>query len=201
MFMQWSQILEDHLHSRFGESPDRNLICEKYSWVSDIHAKARKILSPDRLSSQPPQEIYHSLAGLALPGVPFRLTRIGKANDAARIGEAVVKLLTEPGNFEQKYRAAKIPQTGVVTLTEILCLAKPGRFALRNTAFTRSLARVIPLYTAQALKELSYEDYLDYCRELARIQERYLAGAGLEDWAREHRFLLLYAILACKQGG
>jgi len=142
-----------------------------------------------------PPAVYARLRTLSVPRCPIRITNLGRENQAAGVADALLRLLETPGEFEEKYRAAKIPQAGVVTITEILCVAKPMRFVLRNTRFTKALAKVIPFYTPRGLDELAYEDFLTLCRELARVLETALAAVGLGDWARTHRFLLLYAVL------
>ena len=79
----------------------------------------------------------------------------------------------------------------MVTLTELLCVARPLRFICRNTLFTRALAKIIPLYSAKALEELPYAEFLDICREPLRIMEQAPGVPG--QWAKEYRYLLLYA--------
>jgi hypothetical protein len=64
---------------------------------------------------------------------------------------------------------------------------------------TRALAKVVPLYPRKALEELAYEDYLDICAELAKVLQEYLTPVGLGEWAKEHRYLLLYAMLTEKR--
>lgn len=194
----WRDLFVDFLKERFGEVPEAGSFQERFSWVSEGHARARTLLTPETLQSMPPEEVYACLKSLAVPACPIRLTNLGKVNEAAGVVEMLVKLLTVPGNFREKYRAAKIPQTGVVTITELLSVAKPMRFVLRNAMMTRALAKVVPLYQRRELEELSYEDFMDICSELAKVLQEYLTPAGLAEWAKEHRYLLLYAVLTAE---
>ncbi len=174
---------------------DREGFLARYGWVEEAARTARALLSKENLATMPAHEIYAALDAIKLPHCQIRMTNLGRVNAAEEVVLGIAALLSQPGDFAQKYRAGKIPQAGVVTLSSILTLAQPGRFALRNAAFTKALAKQIPLYTARALDELGYEEYLDLCRELARVLEKSLKPFGLEEWGVGHRFLLLYAVL------
>jgi len=194
----WSDLFLGFLRRELGEAPDGAAVSERYRWVSDLHARAREALRPETLRALPEHGIYACLESLSIPGCAVRMTNLGRTNDARRVAESILVLMETPGGFEAKFRAAKVPQAGVVTLTQILCAAKPMRFFVRNAAFTRAAATVIPLYPRKALEELAYDDFLDLVAELARLLEAHLAPAGLAAWAREHRYLLLYAVLTGK---
>lgn len=191
----WSDAVRRFLAGRYGDPPDPDAVRERAGWVEPHHARARERLTPEALAAEPPGAVYAKLRELALPGAPVNLVKLGKANEAERIVESLRRLVETKGDLAAKMRAAKIPQAGIVTLTELLTAAKPQRFCIRNTGFTRALAQVVPLYTRRALDELAYEDFLDICRELAKATEAWLAPAGLGEWARTHRFLVLYALL------
>ncbi len=191
----WSDAFQRFLDARLGSAPERNQVTARFQWVEDLHRESRDILSLEALRQMPPPEVYARLKALSVPRCPIRLTNLGRVNDAERVKESLIRLLETPGNFAEKYKAAKFPQAGVVTLTEILCVVKPMRFILRNAMFTKELAKVVPLYTRRGLQELPYEEFLDICRELARITQQHLIPAGLADWAKTHRFLLLFAVL------
>lgn len=191
----WGDLYRGLLVRKLGAVPDGAAARERYAWVERLHGLARELLEPARLRELPAAEVYAGIKALAVPQCHIRPTNLGRENQASDVVEMLLKLLETPGDFAQKYRAAKVPQAGVVTITELLCLAKPQRFAIRNAAFTRAVAKAIPFYTRRAVEELVYEDFLDFCRELAKVQEAYFAAAGLGEWALAHRFLLLYAIL------
>jgi hypothetical protein len=191
----WSALFRDFLETRFAGLPDADAIREEFAWVTDLHELARERLDPQALEAMEPGEVYGLLKSLSVPGCPIRISNLGRTNEAPQVTEALVHLLRTPGDLRQKFRAGKIPQAGVVTLSEILCIAKPHRFILRNTALSRALAKVVPFYSRRALEELAYEEFLDICRELAKVQETFLSPMELGQWARDHRFLLLYAVL------
>ncbi len=199
--MNWSDDFRRFLHKQWGATPDAEALQEQYAWVTELHLKARELLAPAALRAFSPPEVYQRLLTLSVPRCPIRVANLGRENQASEIVEALVRLMETPGGFEAKFAAAKIRQTGVVTLTELLCVAKPVRFMLRNTRLTRAAARVIPLYTARGLNEIEYEDFLDLCRELARLLEETCSTVGLGDWAKTHRFLLLYAVLTGETSG
>ena len=63
------------------------------------------------------------------------MTNLGRVNQASDVVDGIRALLAEPGDFAVKYRAGKIPQAGVVTLTfsgdmalrlEVECLEVDG---------------------------------------------------------------------------
>jgi hypothetical protein len=191
----WTDDFNLMLRKKLGDNPSREELQNRYGWVGELHRQARELLEPEILREIPPQEIYSRLQSLSMPQCQIKMTNLGRMNDAEKIRDSIVTLITTKGNFAEKYRAAKFPQAGVVTITEILCIAKPMRFMLRNTAFTRGLAKVTPFYTKKALDELSYEELYDICFELAKVQQEFFRPVGLENWAKEHRFLLMYAIL------
>lgn len=190
----WSEMFERHLDKLLA-GLDREAFLARYGWVGEYAARAAGALSPESLAALPAHEIYATLDSLRLPKCQVRMTNLGRVNQASEVIMGIGQLLSKPGDFAQKYRAGKIPQAGIVTLTQILTLARPHRFAVRNAPFTKALAKHIPFYSARALDELGYEEFLDLCRELARVAEKKLAALGLGDWAVEHRFLLLYALL------
>lgn len=194
----WIDPLLQMLQQRFGIVPDAKAFLQRFQWVDDLYEKGRVLLHPDVLEAMPPQEVYARLRELSVPDCPIRVTNLGRTNDAEGVKDALLRLLRTPGNFEEKYRAAKIPQTGVVTITELLCVARPMRFVLRNTAFTKAMAKVVPFYNARGLDELPYPEFLDFCTELAKAVKAYLEPVGLGAWADERRFLLLYAVLTAK---
>ncbi len=191
----WSDLFLSQLTQTFGQAPDAKEILQRFAWVDELYATGKELLIPETLEEMPAHEVYEKLRQLSFPGCPIRITNLGRMNNAQGVRDAVVRLLKTPGDFEEKYRAAKIAQTGIVTITELLCVARPMRFVLRNTAFTRALAKVAPFYTAKGLSELPYPEFLDLCMELAKILKRYLEPAGLGAWADERRFLLLYAVI------
>ncbi|MDR1535899.1 MAG: hypothetical protein LBU64_12535 [Planctomycetota bacterium] len=191
----WAEVFDAHLR-RLLDGLDGPKFLARHGWVEDYARRAERLLSPENLAALPPGKIYAALESLRIPGCRARAADLGRANTAAEVVAAVRGLLEKPGGFEEKCRAGKIPRAGVVTLSQMLCLARPHRFAIRNAAFTRELARRLPLYTARGLDELGYEEFLDLCRELSRLVEARLKPLGLEPWAVRHRFLLLYALLA-----
>ena len=190
----WSDIYVQYLDALLP-GMGREEFLARFGWVEEYSLAARRLLSPENLADMPPHEIYAALDSLNVPKCQVRMTNLGRVNQAGDVVSGIAALLREPGDFAEKYRAGKIPQAGIVTLTQILSLARPHRFVIRNAPFTRALAKQIPLYTARALGELGYEEFLDICRELVRVTEERLAPLGLRDWVREYRFLLLYALL------
>ncbi len=191
----WADTYRAWLEARYGTPPDAASFRARFAWMEDLHAKARELLTEEALAALPPPEIYAHLRELSVPRCPIRVANLGRVNDAAGVVESLRRLVSAPGDFEAKLRAAKIPQAGRVTIGELLCVLKPHRFPLRNTAFHRAAARVVPFYTKRGLEELPDPEFLDLARELTRIQERWLAETGLGPWAKQYRFLLLYAVL------
>ncbi len=191
---EWTNLFDSHLRS-LTSGLDRAGFLQRFGWVEEMSKKALSILSPESLASTPPENIYAALDSINVPGCQVRMTNLGRVNQAADVMEGIQKLLSAPGDFAVKYRAGKIPQAGIVTLTQILSLARPHRFIIRNAAVTKALAKVVPLYNVRALGELGYEDFLDICRELGKVVEAELKPLGLTEWAKEYRFLLLYALL------
>lgn len=194
MAASWSELFERHLGKTLS-GMDAGSFMARYGWVEEFAARAASALSPKSLETLPPQEIYAALDALNVPGCQVRMTNLGRMNQADEVVAAIARLLSQPGDFADKYKAGKFPQAGIVTMSQILSLAQPHRFAIRNAPFTRALAKQIPFYSAKALDELGYEEYLDLCRELARVLEDSLKPLGLQEWAVRHRFLLLYAVL------
>ena len=192
----WSALFQSYLEDKFGKEVDIEEFCLRFSWVEEFYERAKKILDVEYLQSMPPQDIYKELKCLTIPQCPIRMTNLGRANSAEKVVSSLVKLLTAQGGFAEKYRAAKFPQAGLVTITEILCVARPHRFICRNTAFTRALAKVVPFYTKKALDELPYQEFLDICTELVKVLLNYL-GNRIE-WADEVKYLLLYSTLTEK---
>jgi hypothetical protein len=190
----WSDLMMRHVDTLL-DGMDRDAILARYGWVEEYAGRAGEALSPESLAGTPPEKIYRTLDSIRLPKVQVRMTNLGRMNQAEDVVAGIAALLSEPGDFARKYRAGKIPQAGVVALSQILTLARPDRFAIRNAPFTRALAKLIPLYTAKALDELGYEEYLDMCRELARVAVLAFKNRGLGEWAERYRFLLLYALL------
>ena len=190
----WSDLFARHLEKLLA-GMDRDAFLTRFGWVEEYSRVAEKILSPENLAALPPQEIYAALDSLNVPGCQVRMTNLGRVNQASEVVTGISALLAKPGDFAAKYRAGKIPQAGVVTLTQILSLARPHRFVIRNAPFTRALAKQVPFYTTRALGELGYEEFLDICRELCRVLEARLKTLGLEEWVVRHRFLLLYGLL------
>ncbi len=190
----WSDLFDRHMEKLLS-GLDREAFLARYGWVGDYARKAGEILSPAALAAMPPEQIYAALDSLNVPKCQVRMTNLGRMNQAGEVVAGVAALLAKPGDFAEKYRAGKIPQAGKVALSQILCLARPHRFAVRNAPFTRALAKQVPFYNPKALDELGYEEFLDICRELARVVEARLKPLGLAEWAAEHRFLLLYALL------
>ena len=190
----WGDLFDRHLEQLFA-GLGREEILARYGWVEEYADMATELLSPQNLAEMPPQQIYASLDAINVPKCQVRMTNLGRVNDAAEVVDGIAALLAKPGDFAAKYRAGKIPQAGTVALSQILSLARPDRFAIRNAPFTRALARQVPLYSAKALDELGYEEFLDICRELTRVVESRLKPLGLAEWALRYRFLLLYAIL------
>lgn len=195
----WSDAFAAHLDTLLRDL-DHDAFLARYGWVEEFSKRAQEALSPESLQSRPPEAIYAALDALRVPGCHIRMTNLGRVNQAEEVVLGIAALLRAPGDFAVKYRAGKIPQAGVVTLTEILSLTRPHRFIIRNAAFTKALARRIPFYSVKALDELGYEEFLDICRELAKVTEARLKELGLAAWAAEYRFLLLYALLAVKPG-
>lgn len=192
---QWSDAFRGYLHRLFGSPLDPERVVSVTDWVSQRHAEASACLDPEALKTMAPDEVYRNLERLRLPKCQIRVTNLGRMNEAAGVVEALVTLMSTQGDFEQKYRAAKCPQAGVVTMTELLCLARPTRFLCRNTACTNALATVIPFYSRKAIRELPYREFMDLCRELVRVLEEELPPVVSLDWIRTHRYLLLYAVL------
>ncbi|MDR0362920.1 MAG: hypothetical protein LBJ46_09610 [Planctomycetota bacterium] len=194
---EWTDPFERRLDGILA-GLDRGAVLARYGWVEDMARRAGELLSPERLASAPPEDIYRTLDSLNVPGCAVRMTNLGRMNRAGTVVDGVRRLLEVPGDFAVKCRAGKIPQAGITTLTQILSLARPDRFAIRNAPFTRALARMVPFYTPRALDELGYGEYLDLCRELTRPLALRLKPLGLSAWAGAHRFLLLYAVLTAK---
>ncbi len=190
----WSDLFATHLDTLLA-GMDKEAILERYGWIAEFAEKASEALSPASLAERPPEQIYALLDSIRLPKCQVRMTNLGRMNQAQDVVDSIAALLKQPGDFAVKYRAGKIPQAGVVALSQILTLARPDRFAIRNAPFTKALAKQIPFYTAKALDELGYEEYLDMCRELARIAVAAMKQRGLGEWAERYRFLLLYALL------
>lgn len=190
----WTALLKQELCNKLGDN--LQLIEEKCGWVPEIAEKAKVMLTPEFLSSISPEEVYNHIKELGISQCPIKLTNLGRVNDAQRVVDSLLKLLSTPGGLSEKYRAAKFPQAGIVTITELLCVARPLRFICRNTAFTREFAKIIPLYSKKALDELPYEEFLDLCRELCKILEEAPGIAG--EWAKKYRYLLLYAAVTAK---
>lgn len=196
---EWIELFDRHLEALLS-GLDRDAFLARFGWVEEYSRRAGEILSPERLASSPPEEIYAALDSLNVPGCAVRMTNLGRMNQAEAVVDGVRALLETPGDFAKKYRAGKIPQAGITTLTQILCLARPHRFSIRNAPFTRALARQVPFYNPRALDELGYEEYLDLCRELTRPVAARLKPLGLAEWAESRRFLLLYALLIGGKG-
>lgn len=190
----WGDAFDRHLAVLFS-GLTREDILARYGWVEEYAKMAEELLSPGNLADMPPHRIYSSLDAINVPKCQVRMTNLGRVNDAEQVIGGITALLAKPGDFSAKYKAGKIPQAGTVALTQILTLARPDRFAIRNAPLTRALARQVPLYSARALDELGYEEFLDICRELTRVVEARLKPLGLGEWALRYRFLLLYAIL------
>ncbi|MCD8139657.1 MAG: hypothetical protein LUE17_07755 [Planctomycetaceae bacterium] len=190
----WADVFDTSVKNLL-DGLDTEAIMARYGWVEEFSRRASELLSPATLATMPPHEIYAALDAINAPKCQVRMTNLGRVNDAGQVVEGITALLAKPGDFAAKYRAGKIPQAGTVTLSQILCLARPDRFAIRNTPFTRALAKQIPLYSAKALDELGYEEFLDICRELTRVMVARFTRAGLGEWASRYRFLLLYALL------
>jgi hypothetical protein len=197
----WGDAYRAWLDKRHGTPPDAEAFRARFAWMEALHEKAVALLSEQALAALPPPEVYARLRELSVPRCPIRVANLGRVNDAAGVVESLRRLVTARGDFEEKLRAAKIPQAGRVTIGELLAVWKPHRFPLRNTALHRAAAAVVPFYTRRGLEELPDREFLDLARELTRIQEAWLTGAGLETWAAEYRFLLLYAILTEPAGG
>ena len=192
----WEDLFRRELCRRFGEPVVVAEFRRRFSWVIEFHEQAARVLNPEYLQSMPAQSVYAELKALTISECPIRVTNLGRANSAQQVVDSLVRLLVTQGSFEEKYRAAKFPQAGMVTLTEILCVARPHRFICRNTAFTRELSKVVPFYTKKALDELAYAEFLDICRELVKIMKAYLEPEI--DWVDKVRYLLLYSILTEK---
>jgi hypothetical protein len=190
----WSDLYDNYLTDLLG-SLSKEDVLSRYGWVEEYADKASDLLSPRNLAAMPPHEIFAALDAINVPKCQVRMTNLGRVNDAESVIGGISALLSKPGDFAVKYRAGKVPQAGVVALSQILSLARPDRFAIRNAPFTRALAKQVPLYSARALDELGYEEFLDICRELTRVTEARLKSTGLGEWALKHRFLLLYALL------
>lgn len=195
MASAWSDIFAGYLDKILAGTKAEGFLA-RYGWVEEYAHRAEALLSPENLASCPPHEIYAALDSLNVPQCQVRMTNLGRANQAQDVVMRIAALLSCPGEFADKYKAGKFPQAGIVTLTQILSLARPHRFVIRNAPFTRALAKQIPFYSAKALDELGYEEFMDICRELARVLEDKLKPLGLMEWATRHRFLLLYALLA-----
>ncbi len=195
---EWTGLFERFLDAVLT-GLDRGSFMERFGWVEEYSRRAAACLAPEHLDQTRPEEIYATLDSLKVPGCQVRMTNLGRLNQAEEVVDGIKRLLAQPGDFAVKYRAGKIPQAGVVTLTEILSLARPHRFVIRNAPFTRALAKVTPFYSKKALDELGYEEFLDICRELSRSIETKLKALGLAEWAKEKRFLLLYALIIDKQ--
>lgn len=191
---EWGGLIKESLEERFS-SLSNDEILENFSWVVEVNQSANKFLTVDALDELSPGELYENLSRLSIPGCKLRITNLGKANDAERIKESLIKLLSIQGGFEEKFRGSKFPQAGIVTVSEILCILKPHRFFIRNTAFINGLAKVVPFYGKRALSELSYNDLYDICNELAKVMGQFFSGKGLHDFATRYKFLLLYAVL------
>jgi hypothetical protein len=191
----WKELAAEKIKGKTGKVSSSDDIMEKWGWVESKASFARGVLSSNHLQEVQPSKLYSELNALSFSGCKIRITNLGRENNAERIRESLLKLVSTKGGFEEKFYAAKFPQAGKVTLTELLCLYRPMRFAIRNSAFTKALAGIVPLYGKKALDELPYEEYLDICRELSKIIEDIFSAFSLCDWAKEHRFLLLYAVL------
>ncbi len=192
----WADLYKNELTSKYGKTVNASEFTERFSWVLDFHDKASIVLNPEYLSSMPAPDIYKELKALTIPQCPIRMTNLGRANSADKVVDSLIKLLTTQGGFEEKYSAAKFPQAGMVTITEILCVARPHRFICRNTAFSKALTRVVPFYTKKALDELHYQEFLDICSELVKVLLDYLEPDI--KWAKNVKYLLLYSTLTEK---
>ena len=173
---------------------DAPAVAERWAWATELGARAAELLDPARLRARPPEAVYDDLRRLGVPQCPIRLANLGRVNDAERIVASLLKLLETPGGFVEKYRAAKFPQAGLVTITELLCVARPARFICRSASFTRALAKVTPFYGYAALCEMGYEEFLDVCRVLTGRLERFPSPA-VAALAARWRYLFLYAAL------
>ncbi len=191
---KWSDDFNCYLEKKL-DVLDKNSLLDKFSWVEDVYNRANCLLSPKALNSISPNELYAGLVALSVPGFKIKVTNLGRENNVERIRESLITLITEQGDFEQKYRASKFPQAGRVTVSELLGITKPIRFYFKNAAFTRGLAQVVPFYTKKAIDELSYDDLYDICNELSRIMIEFFTNKGCGDFARKYKFLLLYALL------
>ncbi|MHC4870336.1 MAG: hypothetical protein ACYTFY_00660 [Planctomycetota bacterium] len=191
---EWSGIFKQYLNKKFAEKNSEYILSD-YSWIKDIHEKAIALFNSEKLASIEPAELYKSLSELSIPQCRIKVVNLGKANDAARIIASLKALFSIQGDFEKKFKESKFPQAGIVTVSEILCVTKPIRFFIRNTAFTKGLAEVVPFYSAKAVRELSYNDLFDICNELAKVMIGFFNEKGLAEFAAEYKFLLLYAVL------
>lgn len=190
---EWTDALMD-LVDRKTAGLDAAGLDARWRWADDLGARAEAALEPEKLRALPPAEIYGLLRELGIPQCPIRIANLGRTNEAEHIVASLLKLLETPGGFAEKYRAAKFPQAGMATITELLCVARPRRFICRNTAFTRALAKVTPFYGYAALNEMGYEEFLDICRVLADKLGEYPVPV-LAARAKQWRFLWLYAVL------
>lgn len=193
----WLDAFRSHCVLTLPQDMASASVQEQFAWVTSLHAQAREALAPARLRAEPPHTIYAALQTLSFPQCPLRVVNLGKANAAQQVVDGLLLLLETAGDFEDKFRAARFPQAGMVTVSELLCAAKPARFCIRNTALLRAVAKVMPLYPMGALREMPYAEFLDLMREMARAMTAHFAHFDMETWAEEHRFLALYAILVC----
>ncbi len=193
---EWADLFKDELVCKYGERVDAPAFKQRFEWVLAFSERAKTVLAVEHLQSMAAPEVYKELKALTIPECPIRLTNLGRANSAQQVVEALVRLLATPGGFEAKYRAAKFPQAGVVTISEILCVSRPHRFICRNRAFSRALAQVVPFYSVKALEELGYSEFMDICSELVKVLLAYLEPEI--SWAAGVKYLLLYATLTEK---
>lgn len=166
----------------------------RFGWVEKLATAATEILSPEKLSAMSPADIYQALSALSIPQCPLRLAHLGRANSAETIIQALINLGETAGGFAEKYRAAKFPQAGMATITELLCALRPHRFIARNTAFTRALSNVTPFYDYRALVIMEYEEFLDLCRVLCDILANH-QHQTIREYAKKYRYLWLYALI------
>ena len=194
---KWSELFLKYLIHHF---PSPTVLRERFHYVETIVQHAAQLFNHDSFFSMPPEKIYEKLNSIQLPECSIRMTNLGRMNEAGHIVEKLYTLVSTAGDFETRMNAAKFPQAGVVTLSAILCVARPRLFILRNTPLTKALSKVVPFYSARALTELGYSEFLDICNELSNVLEEWANLPDIVTWIRSHRFTLLYCILVNPSG-
>ena len=189
------------LHAQAFDAPEAYRA--DVQWAVEKHGAAERVLAPDALDQASPRDIYDGLREICLnvEALPFRITRIADANEAGRLRDGLMKLVTTKGEAEDKMRSAGLRQFGEATLTEILCMYAPHRFVMRSRPVMRGIVRLCELYTERHLRDMTYSEYADLVGQMEKVYRTALLAANdVEEFYLAHKCLLVCLFLAQQAG-